>query len=99
MEDVGAVVVQGGLAVAVAQLDSQRQCLLGQGQGLGQLTAVRAGQGQVVERGDAAARVGQGLGDGQAAFEVRGRGGVIAPAARQDAQDVVRLGRAATVIR
>ena len=42
---------------------------------------------------------GNSLGDGQAAFEVRDGAGAVTPAARQDAQDVVRLGHAAAVIR
>ena len=92
VEQVGEVGVQGGFAVAVALRGAQRQRGRGELEGTVQVAGGAAGMGEVVERGDPRARVGQGLGQGEASLQVPTGAVRVAEAAGEDPQDVVGLG-------
>ena len=97
MEEVGEVVVQGGLAVAVALGRAELERRGGQLDCAVELASRAVGEREVVERGDARSRVGRGLREREAAVEVAERGRGVAGAGGEGAQEVVGLAERARV--
>ena len=97
VEEVGEVVVEGGLAVAVALGRAELERRGGELEGAVELAAGAVGEREVVERGDAGARVGRGLREREAAVEVAERRGGVAGAGGEGAEEVVGLAERARV--
>lgn len=97
MKQIGKIVVQSGLAMPVAQPLAQCQCSRSGGNGPRMIAAGAAGQGQVVQRRDVHDEIIQCFGALQAQLQVTNSLVEIAVVAGQDAQDVVRLGKAAPI--
>jgi hypothetical protein len=89
--------VQGGLAVAVAEGRAELERRGGQLDRAVELASGAVGEREVVEGGDACARVGGGLREGEAAVEVPERGGGVAGAGGEGAEQVVSLAEGAGV--
>ena len=97
VEEVGEVVVQRGLAVAVALGRAELERGAGQLERRVELAARAVREREVVERGDAGAGVAGGLGEGEAAAEVLERVGRGAAAGGEGAEQVVGLAERARV--
>src|SRR5581483_10824970 len=97
LEEVGGVVLERGLTVAVADRDAQRERLLRQLERAIELAFGSEGEREVVERRGARDRVVFRGGEREALLELRSRFGVVAAAGGEDAEDVVRLRKRARV--
>jgi hypothetical protein len=98
-QEIGEVVVQRSLAVAVSLLSAECEGRPRQGFRAREISFRARRQGEVVERRDAGARVAQGVRELDARLEVVPCAGELPFALREDAEDVVRLGERTPVAR
>src|SRR5581483_11812168 len=98
MEKIRCVVRERGFAVAVANDRAQAACLLRALERELERTVGAVDQREVVQRGDARDVVGARGGELETPFRMRARRRLVAAAACEDAEDVVRLGGCAIVL-